>query len=107
MSITFLLMSAVIITVSVIRSRRGHWFEMMRRHLYETWRDRKPDEPAVESHDTPERLTTQVVDVDIVDLMTDVAGRVKNESGLSQHLHTINSLTQTLHLRIYPSDVYQ
>ena len=50
----------------------------------------------------------EVVEVELVDLMTDIAGRVREESQLSQHLHTVNSLRQSLYLRIHPtSEVYQ
>ena len=40
--------------------------------------------------------------VEIVDLMTDIAGRVRDKTFLCQHVHRISSLTDKLYLKIYP-----
>ena len=40
--------------------------------------------------------------VEIEDLMTDIAGRLRDETYLCQHLHRIHSLTDKLYLNIYP-----
>ena len=40
--------------------------------------------------------------VEIEDLMTDVAGRLRDETVLCQHVHRISTLTDKLYLSIYP-----
>ena len=44
----------------------------------------------------------EVAEVEIEDLMTDVAGRLRDVTCLSQHLHRISSLKKRLFLRVYP-----
>ena len=41
--------------------------------------------------------------VEIEDLMTDIAGRVRNETYLCQHVQRISSLTDKLYLNVYPN----
>ena len=60
----------------------------MRQHLYELCQGHSPANP-------------QAVELELVDLMTDIAGRLRDESYLSQHLHTINTLKQCVYLRIH------
>ena len=68
-------------------------FRELRQHLYELCQKI----PCVESN-------MAAVEVEIVGLMTDLAGRVR-EAALrllhSQHIHTINTLRETLRLRIH------
>ena len=40
--------------------------------------------------------------VEIEEMMTDVAGRLRDETFLCQHVHRISSLTDKLHLNVYP-----
>ena len=65
-------------------------FGEMRQHLYDLCKGSTPDKH-------------KVVEVELVELMTDIAGRVRDESRLGQHLHTENSLRQSLYLRIHPT----
>ena len=40
--------------------------------------------------------------VEIEDMMTDVAGRLRDKTFLCQHVHRISSLTDKLYLNVYP-----
>ena len=64
----------------------------MRQHLYDLCKGSTPDKH-------------KVIEVELVELMTEIAGRVREESSLSQHLHMVNSLRQSLYLRIHPTSV--
>ena len=44
------------------------------------------------------------IDVEFVDLMTDVAGSVRDNSKLFQNLHWISNLSSKLYLRVFPSE---
>ena len=66
-------------------------FREMRQHLYDLCKVGTP-------------VKDRVVEVELVDIMTDIAGRVREESRLVQHLHTVNSLRQSLYLRIHPTN---
>ena len=43
--------------------------------------------------------------VELEDLMTEVAGRLREESHLQQHLHRISTLTGTFYLRLYSDKI--
>lgn len=47
---------------------------------------------------------TQVIDVDIEELITDIAGRVRDLTQGTQHVHRISSLTQPLYMRLNAGD---
>ena len=66
-------------------------FEKMREHLYDLCKGSTP-------------AKHRVVEVELVNLITDIAGRVRDESHLTQHLQTDNSLTQSLYLKIHPTE---
>mgnify|MGYP001793167339 CR=1 FL=1 len=51
-----------------------------------------------------EREYAEVVDIEIETLMTDVSGRVRDMSGMSQQPQYVNTLTRPLYLRVYPSE---
>ena len=70
-------------------------FAEVKQHLYNVCKGSTPDKH-------------EVVEVELVELMTDIAGRVRDKSQLTQHLHMVNSLRQSLYLRIHPtSELYQ
>ena len=62
----------------------------MRNHLHRLWSER-PDQ-------------ADYVSEEVIKLFTDIAGRVRNESGISQHLQMGITLRETLFLQIYPSE---
>ena len=41
--------------------------------------------------------------VEIEEIMTDVAGRLRDQTFLCQHVHRISSLTDKLYMNIYPT----
>lgn len=42
--------------------------------------------------------------IDIEDLMTDVAGKMRDSKGLRQDLHRISTLVDTLYIDVYETD---
>ena len=66
----------------------------MAHHLTEMWEGLNPGE---------DDSSSLCISVEIEDLMTDVAGRMRNETDLNQHLHRIYNLTYRLYLSVYPS----
>lgn len=50
------------------------------------------------------REYAEVVDIEIETLMTDVSGRVRDTSGMTQQPHMIDTLRRPLYWRIYPSE---
>ena len=65
-------------------------FLEMRSHLHQLWSER-PDQ-------------ADYVSEEVIKLFTDIAGRVRNESGISQHLQMDITLRERLYLRIYSSE---
>lgn len=120
----------------LVRSYRRMMFLELRRHLYETWRDRKPKfrsskriyDDITDTDDVIDRKVrrigigysredvnilhsptarseglAEVIDMEIEEMMTDVAGRLRNKMLVSQHLHRISTLTERTFLRLYPN----
>ena len=83
-------LSGVQLFILCSRSNRGLLFKEMRQHLHDLCKGSTPDKH-------------EVVEVELVELMTDIAGRVRDKSQLTQHLHMVNSLRQSLYLRIHPT----
>ena len=76
------------------RSERSQRFRAMADHMNEMWEDMDPGEDDFQSG---------CISVEIENLMTDVAGRLRNETYLRQHLHRIYNLTDKLYLDVYPN----
>lgn len=65
-------------------------FLEMRNHLHQLWSERC------------ER--TDYVSEEVISLFTDIAGKVRNETDITQHLQMGITLRERLYLQIYPSD---